>query len=94
MIRDFRYKGKNIEVIECKSFFSKFRGLMFRKKSKPLLFVFDKPTTISIHSFFCKSFIAAWFLDGKIIEKRVVNPFSWNIKPKKPYTELLEIIID
>src|SRR3989338_7180348 len=38
-------KGKkfSIEVEECRSVFQKARGLMFRKKSKPLLFIFKKP---------------------------------------------------
>ena len=31
---------------------------MFRKNSKPLLFIFEKPTRQSIHSLFCKPFLA------------------------------------
>jgi uncharacterized membrane protein (UPF0127 family) len=93
-MRTFKYNKKRINVIECKTFFSKFRGLMFRKKSLPLLFVFKNPTREGIHSFFCKPFLAVWFLKGKVVEKRVVLPFTIYTRPEKPYTELLEIILE
>ena len=86
-----KINNKIIDAVECKTTFSKFRGLMFRKNPKALLFVFKKPTRQSIHSLFCKPFLAVWFIDGKITEKRIVKPFSLKIQPKNSYTELLEI---
>ena len=89
----FRYKKKNfnIEVTECRSILSKTSGLMFRKKSKPLLFIYKKPTTESIHSFFCKSFITIWFNRNKIIDVKIVHPWKINIKPRNKFDKLLEI---
>ena len=86
-----KFKGKNLEVEEVKGF-SKFRGLMFKKKSKPLLFIFEKPTRQRIHSFFCRPFYAVWMRDGKIVEEKLVKPFSFSVRPKKPFTELVEIM--
>ena len=93
MIFKFKYKGKNIklEVRECKNIFSKARGLMFRKKSKPLLFVFKNPTKQSIHSFFCRPFVAVWFYKAKIIDIKLVKPWKFFIKPRTKFDKLLEI---
>lgn len=89
----FIYKGKkiSIEVEECKSVFQKARGLMFRKKSKPLLFVFKKPVKTSIHSFFCKPFVAIWFDGNRIIDVEIVKNWKFSIKPRKKFDRLLEI---
>lgn len=93
------YQGKNIIVnhyIECKTLFSKIRGLMFRSEDfkTPLVFYFDKPTNSSIHSFFVKNdFIAAWLKDDQIIETKLVKPYSFNIKPKEKFDTLIEIPI-
>lgn len=86
-----KINGKFIEVQECRSSWSKFRGLMFRSNPKPLLFAFEKPTRISIHSFFCSKFLAVWLLNGKIVDERVISPFTFSARPKKPFTELVEI---
>ena len=53
-------KNKKIKVKICDTFLGKFLGLMFKKNSQPLLFVFDKTKTLSIHSLFCKPFLAVW----------------------------------
>ena len=46
------YKEKNIELIECKSFYSRLKGFMFSKKiDKALLFNHCN----SIHTFFMKN---------------------------------------
>jgi len=90
----FKFKINNkkflVNVRECKNFFSKVRGLMFKKNSIPLLFIFKKPNKSSIHSFFCIPFIAIWLLDDKIIEIMLIKP-SCLIKPKKTFNKLLEI---
>jgi len=85
-----KIKGRVFEVEEVKGF-EKFRGLMFRRNSKPLLFKFKKPTRQRIHSYFCKPFCAIWMKNGIIIEERMIKPFTFSIRPKKPFTELVEI---
>jgi uncharacterized membrane protein (UPF0127 family) len=92
--------GKNffVDVVECKSTFSKFRGLMFKKKknARALLFKFAKPTKMAIHSFFVFfPFVAVWLDDkNKIIEKAFIRPFRLHVKPKKSYFALVEIPIN
>jgi uncharacterized membrane protein (UPF0127 family) len=88
-----KVKNKVIDAIECRTAFSKFRGLMFRKKPEPLLFIFEKPTRQSIHSLFCKPFVAFWLLNGEIVDEKFVEPFSLSISPKGKYTHLVEIPI-
>ena len=92
----FKFKNKNIslDVVECRSVFSRARGLMFRRKSKPLLFIFGKSVDQSIHSFFCKPFFAIWFNKNKIIEKRLVKSWGISVKPKEKFDKLLEIPVD
>ena len=89
----FIFKGKkfNIDVKECKTYFSKMMGLMFRKKSKPLLFIFKKKNSSAIHSFFCVDFIAVWFDNGKVVDVQLVKPWRFYIKPIGKFDRLLEI---
>ena len=81
------------DYIECKSFFSKLRGLMFRPEDfkTPLIFRFNKQRKYAIHSFFCRKFIAIWISDGKILEKRIVKPWRCAVIPKKRFDTLIEI---
>ena len=92
---NFEFKNKNIklDIEKCESIFSKFRGLMFRKKSPCLLFIFNKPVRQSIHSFFCQPFIAIWFNKNKIIELKIIKSWRFSIKPKEKFDKLLEIPI-
>jgi len=70
-------------------------GLMFsrREKAKILLFKFRKPVRMAIHSLFVfYPFLAIWInSNGKIIEKKIVYPFSWYVCPKKKFISLVEI---
>jgi uncharacterized membrane protein (UPF0127 family) len=93
---NFVYKKKriNIDVRECRSFFSKTHGLMFRKNSKPLLFFFNKKTNEGIHSFFCLPFFAIWFDSDRIIEIKYVKPWRFYLKPFGKFDKLLEIPIN
>jgi len=76
----------------CDSIFSKTIGLMFKKNPKPLLFVFNKPTKISIHSFFCrKKFVVIWLLKGKVVDAKIVLPWTLNIAPRKKFDKFLEL---
>ena len=91
-----RGKDVKIEAKECVSLWSRFRGLMFRSKNTDsLVFIFKKPAKMSIHSFFCRKFIAIWLDDkNKIVEIREVEPWKLNIKPKKKFVKLFEIPIN
>tara|TARA_Y100000310_G_scaffold254993_1_gene262221 strand:- start:114 stop:494 length:381 start_codon:yes stop_codon:yes gene_type:complete len=89
----FNLRNKEIlmEVERCESFWSKTRGLMFRNKLRPLLFVLRSPRRFSIHSFFCKPFIAIWLLKGEIVDVKIVKPWTLRVLPKKQADALLEI---
>lgn len=91
-VNGIKLKISDYEI--CDSFLSQTRGLMFRKKSKPLLFVWKNPTRISIHSFFVFfPFLAVWYSRGKIIEIKLVKPWTFAVTPKVKFDKLLEIPI-
>jgi uncharacterized membrane protein (UPF0127 family) len=92
----FNHKGKrfNIEVNECRTVLERVHGLMFRRKSRPLLFLFNGEIREGIHSFFCVPFIAIWFNKSKIIEAKLVNPWRFYVVPRKSFDKLLEIPIN
>jgi len=83
-------KKKTIEVQLCDTPIKKFMGLMFKKNSPPLLFVFNKNKKLSIHSFFCKPFRAIW-LDEKMHSASFIDVKKWkpNFSGKGKY--ILEI---
>ena len=83
-------KKKKIKVKICDTPSKKFLGLMFRKHSPPLLFIFNKNKILSIHSFFCKPFKAIW-LDEKMQATKIVDVKTWkpNILGKGKF--LLEV---
>lgn len=81
---------KSIKVRECKTIWSKFSGLMFRKNSPPLLFIFNKEKSISIHSLFCKPFIAIW-IDDKMKSTKKIDIFSPRLNFSGRGKYLLEI---
>jgi uncharacterized membrane protein (UPF0127 family) len=87
---DEKNHKRTLKVKFCKSIWSKFSGLMFRKNSPPLLFVFKKEQTLSIHSLFCEPFDAIWLDEKKKITKkiRIVSP-GLNFSAKGKY--LLEV---
>ncbi len=83
-------KRKKIKAKIVNSFKGKFRGLMFKKNSPPLLFVFKKEKKLSIHSLFCKPFRAIW-LDKNMNVTKIIDDKGWklNISGKGKY--ILEI---
>jgi len=87
------YKGENkiIDVKILKSVWSQAFGLMFKKKSMPLFFIFKNKKRRAIHSFFCKPFVAIWFDGDRIIDLRVVRRWKFSIKPIEKFDKLLEI---
>lgn len=91
----FRYKNKNfkIKVEKSETILEQTIGLMFKKNSLPLLFIFKKPKKYFIHSFFCQQFIAVWFLRKKVIEISLIKPNAI-IKINQKSDKLLEIPIN
>ncbi len=89
----FNFKNKNFEldVKECRTIFSKISGLMFKKNSKPLLFVFKRPTKQPIHSFFCLPFVVIWFDKERVVDVKLIKNKKVSIKPKEKFDKLLEI---
>jgi len=94
-LKNFTYynngKKKTIKVKFCISLISKFLGLMFKKNSPPLLFVFSKEKKrLSIHSFFCSPFTAIWLdKDKKVTKIKQVKSWIPKISGRGQY--LLEI---
>lgn len=71
--------------IECSSILSQIRGMMFRDKVIPLVFIFSKERRLRLHSFFCKEMDLV-FLDAnyKVVEvKKNWKPFSFYVSKKK-----------
>src|SRR3989344_2981150 len=89
------YKNKKIEIPAKKvSPFGKISGLMFKSRNtENLLFEFKKNTNLRIHSFFVFfPFLAVWLnKKNKVIEIKIVRPFSFSIKPKKLFSKLVEL---
>lgn len=84
---------KNIYALRLALGIKRYAGLMFQQKPEPLMFKFETPTIVPIHSFFCKPFYALWLRDGKIIEARLIQPNLDNIKPSEKFDMLIEIPI-
>jgi len=95
---EISYEGKKIKISVKKIFsFGKIIGLMFKNKTtENLLFDFKKKTKMRIHSYFVFfNFLAVW-LDkkNKVLEWRIVKPFTFSIKPKNYFVKLIEIPIN
>ena len=87
-------KEINLNAKVCRGIY-KAIGLMFsrREKANALLFEFNKPVRLAIHSWFVfYPFLAIWLdRDNKLIEERVVKPFTIAVKPRKKFFKLVEI---
>jgi uncharacterized protein len=89
---------RNKKILEmhpkfCKNNFSKGLGLMFSKKPKTLIFVFNKEKIISLHMFFVFYPIDVLFLNKnkKVVQlKENFKPFKIII-PKKPAKYIIEL---
>ena len=94
---NIKKKEKKINIGEVKKVneFGKFVGLMFsrREKANILLFEFKKPTKMKIHSCFVFfPFLAIWLDDrDRIISLKIVKPFKLSIGIKKSFSKLVEI---
>lgn len=81
-----------LEAEKCDTFWKKFRGLMFRKRAEPLVFIFSRPTKTSIHSFFVKQkFLVIWLLKGQVVDVKIVRPWTARVVAKQRFDRLLEI---
>ena len=93
MIVEYKKERINIPVKKVSSF-GKILGLMFKaKNTENLLFEFRKKTKMSIHSFFVFfPFLAIWLDDeNKVINFKIIKPFTLKVKPKKPFSKLVEV---
>lgn len=82
----------------CKNIFSKAMGLMFSKKNKALIFIFNKEKIILLHMFFVFHPIDVLFLNKnkKVVEiKEKFKPFTFYTSKNKakyiielPYTTI------
>lgn len=90
------YQGKKIEVgVKNCNFFEKGIGLMFSRRETAKILLFDKLKRIElpIHSYFIfYSFLAIWLnKENKVVDLKIVKPFSSYIAPKKMAYRLVEV---
>ena len=73
-------KHRIAEYRICNTWIQKCIGCMFKKIDLPLIFVFDKRTRISIHSFFVPEKINVFWLDKNknVIMESELRPWSLN----------------
>lgn len=84
------YDGNGIEITECKSFFSRFKGFMFKENIKDAL-LFNRCN--SIHTFFMKENIDVIMCDQDNVIKYYFKDFGRNkiILPKKNACKTIEL---
>ena len=97
MLKKFIYynnegKKTKIYIKPCNTIMSKFLGLMFKSKSPPLLFIFNKQKKLTIHSLFCKPFKAIWLDENKKVTK-TEDVDKWKLSISGHGKYLLEIPI-
>ncbi len=89
-------KPLGIRAVICKSIFSKFRGMMFRRcrNAEAMIFEFGKEKKIPIHMLFVFFPIAVLWLDRrkKVVERGILMPFQAYF-PKKGARFVVEIPI-
>lgn len=87
------YKNKDIDIIDCNNFFSRFKGFMFDKKINHAL-LFNKCN--SIHTFFMKCKIDVIMCDKDNNILYYYNNLDKNkiIFPKKNVSKVIELPTD
>lgn len=88
--------GRKIEipgVVRCDN---KAVGLMLStKEHPPLLFEFSSPGYWSIHSLLVfYPFVAIWINGSRVVDCKVVKPFTLSVKPEAVFDKLIEIPIN
>jgi uncharacterized membrane protein (UPF0127 family) len=93
-----KYNRKEIDIpVEKVSRFGKISGLMLKnKETENLLFKFNTETRMRIHSFFVFfPFLAIWTdKKNKVLEFKVVTPFSPSVRPKNKFLNLIEMPVN
>lgn len=87
-------KSEKISMEVADNNFSRMRGLMFRKKVIPILFIFDSENVYPIHSQFVPAPFDAIYIstDGTVVEAiRHIPPNQAIIRPEKRALYLLEL---
>ncbi len=81
---------ENVKI--AKTMLEKIKGLMFEKKPKRILFVFDKDIDLAFHSLFVNFEFEMYFLDKnfKVLEIKKIKPWNAWIKPSAKYRYVLE----
>ncbi len=92
-----KFKNKKItlkEIIIAWNYL-KIRGLMFRKKEKAPILLFEMQKPASIHSFFVFfPFIVLWLNNkNKVVDYRIIRPFSPYINTTHKFSKIIEIPI-
>ncbi len=92
----FTFKGRkfSVDARKCSVFST---GLMFRSSNTwPCLFEFDSPSKFKITSIFVFYYFAAIWLDdkNKVLDIKIVSPFTFEISSKARFNKLLEIPSD
>ena len=88
-----RYNNKEIKLVECKSFYSRFKGFMFEKNIDRAL-LFNKCN--SVHTFFMKNNIDIIMCDKDNIILYIYNNVNKNkiIWPKKKVSKVYELPVN
>jgi len=73
--------------------FGKFRGLMFRRRQKAPMLLFETGERFSIHSVFVFfDFLVLWLNDeNTVVDYKIVKPFSLYENSDKKFSKILEI---
>ncbi len=91
----FRARRRRFSLFVSRvSYFRRGIGLMFRTKyTRPLLFAFHRPCRVALTSWFVFfPFVAVWLDDRRrVIEARVILPFTLTIVPHHSAHYLVEI---
>ena len=88
-----RYDNKDINLVECKSFYTRFKGFMLEDKIDKAL-LFDKCN--SVHTFFMKKNIDIIMCDKDDTVLYIYNDVNKNkiIWPKKRVTKVYELPVN
>lgn len=96
-------KGKNLVIglsgrkiklnVVNTGFFGKFWGLMFTRREKADILLFENAKKVGIHSFFVFfPFLCLWLDDkNNVVEWKIVKTFSVYEKSKYQFTKIVEI---
>lgn len=99
MLKNLSKKSTIIAKVHlAESYFSKMRGLMFERKRNfdyAIVLCLDEESRLkaSIHMLFVFFPIAVFFLDShkKVVDKKLMKPFSLNYTPKKASKYIVEL---